>query len=41
MAAFVLLQATNTTGMTIMTVYVTQTLQGVMWAGIALAVAAG
>ena len=41
MAAFVLLQATNATGMTIMTVYVTQTLQlDVRWAGIALGVAA-
>ena len=41
MAAFILLQATNATGMTIMTVYVTQTLQlDVMWAGIALGVAA-
>ena len=41
MAAFILLQATNATGMTIMTVYVTETLQlDVMWAGIALGVAA-
>ena len=41
MAAFILLQATNATGMTIMTVYVTQTLQlDVMWAGVALGVAA-
>lgn len=41
MAAFVLLQATNATGMTIMTVYVTETLQlDVLWAGIALGVAA-
>ena len=40
-AAFVLLQATNGTGMTILTVYVTQTVQlDVMWAGIALGVAA-
>lgn len=42
MAAFILLQAGNATGMTIMTVYVTQTLQlDVLWAGIALGVAAG
>jgi SET family sugar efflux transporter-like MFS transporter len=41
-AAFVLLQATNATGMTIMTIYVTQTLKlDVVWAGIALGVAAG
>ena len=41
MAAFILLQATNATAMTIMTVYVTQTLQlDVLWAGIALGVAA-
>ena len=41
MAAFVLLQAANATGMSIMTVYVTDTLQlDVMWAGIALGVAA-
>jgi SET family sugar efflux transporter-like MFS transporter len=41
MAAFILLQATNATAMTIMTVYVTDTLQlNVMWAGIALGVAA-
>ena len=41
LAAFVLLQATNATGMTIMTVYVTETLHlDVMWAGIALGVAA-
>ena len=41
MAAFILLQATNATAMTIMTVYVTETLQlDVMWAGIALGVAA-
>ena len=41
MAAFVLLQATNATGMTIMTVYVTETLRlDVLWAGIALGVAA-
>jgi MFS transporter, SET family, sugar efflux transporter len=41
MAAFILLQATNATGMTILTVYVTETLQlNVMWAGIALGVAA-
>ncbi len=40
-AAFVLLQATNATGMSIMTVYVTQTLGlDVLWAGIALGVAA-
>ncbi|HVD89606.1 MAG TPA: MFS transporter, partial [Jatrophihabitantaceae bacterium] len=41
LAAFVLLQATNATGMTIMTVYVTETLHlDVIWAGIALGVAA-
>jgi MFS transporter, SET family, sugar efflux transporter len=41
MAAFILLQATNATAMTIMTVYVTDTLRlNVMWAGIALGVAA-
>ncbi len=41
MAAFVLLQAANATGMTIMTVYVTETLKlDLMWAGIALGVAA-
>ncbi|MET0694995.1 MAG: MFS transporter [Propionibacteriaceae bacterium] len=41
MAAFILLQATNATGMTILTVYVTQTLRlDVLWAGIALGVAA-
>jgi MFS transporter, SET family, sugar efflux transporter len=41
LAAFVLLQATNATGMAIMTVYVTETLRlDVMWAGIALGVAA-
>jgi MFS transporter, SET family, sugar efflux transporter len=41
MAAFILLQATNATAMTIMTVYVTETLRlDVMWAGIALGVAA-
>ncbi|MBM7799920.1 SET family sugar efflux transporter-like MFS transporter [Microlunatus panaciterrae] len=41
MAAFILLQATNATAMTIMTVYVTETLQlDVIWAGIALGVAA-
>lgn len=40
-AAFVLLQATNATAMTVMTIYVTDTLQmDVMWAGIALGVAA-
>jgi MFS transporter, SET family, sugar efflux transporter len=40
-AAFVLLQATNATGMTILTVYVTETLRlDVLWAGIALGVAA-
>ncbi|HET9874063.1 MAG TPA: MFS transporter [Propionibacteriaceae bacterium] len=40
-AAFVLLQATNATGMTILTVYVTQTLAlDVLWAGSALGVAA-
>jgi SET family sugar efflux transporter-like MFS transporter len=41
MAAFILFQATNATAMTIMTVYVTETLRlDVMWAGIALGVAA-
>ncbi|WP_344805935.1 MFS transporter [Microlunatus ginsengisoli] len=41
MAAFVLLQATNATAMTIMTVYVTETLRlPVVWAGAALGVAA-
>jgi SET family sugar efflux transporter-like MFS transporter len=41
MAAFILLQATNATTMTIMTVYVTETLRlDVIWAGIALGVAA-
>jgi SET family sugar efflux transporter-like MFS transporter len=41
MAAFVLFQATNATAMTIMTVYVTETLRlDVLWAGIALGVAA-
>ena len=41
MGAFILLQAANATGMTIMTVYVTQTLRlDVMWAGIALGAAA-
>jgi SET family sugar efflux transporter-like MFS transporter len=41
MAAFVLLQATNASAMTIMTLYVTETLGlSVMWAGIALGVAA-
>ena len=41
MAAFILLQATNATAMSFMTVYVTETLQlEVMWAGIALGVAA-
>ena len=41
MAAFILLQATNATAMTIMTVYVTETLHlEVIWAGIALGVAA-
>jgi MFS transporter, SET family, sugar efflux transporter len=41
MAAFIVLQATNATAMTIMTVYVTETLQlDVLWAGIALGVAA-
>src|SRR5215207_2423905 len=40
-AAFILLQATNATAMMIMTVYVTETLRlNVMWAGIALGVAA-
>lgn len=40
-AAFVLLQAANATGMAILTVYVTETLRlDVMWAGIALGVAA-
>jgi MFS transporter, SET family, sugar efflux transporter len=41
-AAFIVLQATNATAMTIMTVYVTETLHlDVIWAGIALGVAAG
>ena len=41
MAAFILLQATNATAMTILTVYVSETLQlNVMWACIALGVAA-
>ncbi len=41
MAAFILLQATNNTAMTMMTVYVTQTLNlDVIWAGITLGVAA-
>jgi SET family sugar efflux transporter-like MFS transporter len=41
MAAFILLQATNATAMTIMTVHLTQTLQlDVIWAGVALGVAA-
>lgn len=41
MAAFVLLQAANATGMTILTVYVTETLRlDLIWAGIALGVAA-
>jgi SET family sugar efflux transporter-like MFS transporter len=41
MAAFILLQATNAAAMTIMTLYVTETLHlNVMWAGIALGVAA-
>ena len=41
MAAFILLQATNATAMTIMTLYVTETMHiDVMWAGIALGVAA-
>jgi len=41
MSAFVLLQATNATAVTILTVYVTETLHlDVMWAGIALGVAA-
>lgn len=40
-AAFVLLQATNATAVTVMTIYVTDTLRmDVMWAGIALGVAA-
>lgn len=40
-AAFVLLQAANATGMAIMTIYVTETMQlDVLWAGIALGVAA-
>ena len=40
-AAFVLLQATNATGMTILTVYVIETVHlDVVWAGIALGVAA-
>ena len=41
MAAFILLQATNAAAMTIMTLYVTETLRlDVIWAGIALGVAA-
>ena len=41
MGAFILLQAANATAMTIMTVYVTQTLElDVLWAGIALGAAA-
>jgi len=41
MGAFILLQAANATAMTMMTVYVTQTLElDVLWAGIALGVAA-
>ena len=41
MAAFIVLQATNATAMTIMTLYVTETLRlDVLWAGIALGVAA-
>jgi MFS transporter, SET family, sugar efflux transporter len=41
MAAFILLQATNAAAMTIMTLYVTEILHlDVMWAGIALGVAA-
>jgi MFS transporter, SET family, sugar efflux transporter len=41
MTAFVFLQASNATAMTIMTVYVTETLRlGVLWAGVALGVAA-
>ena len=41
MAAFVLMQATNAAAMTIMTLYVTETLRlDVIWAGIALGVAA-
>ena len=41
MAAFILLQATNAAAMTIMTLYVTETLLlDVIWAGIALGVAA-
>ncbi|MFC0676201.1 hypothetical protein ACFFF6_19825, partial [Brachybacterium hainanense] len=41
-SAFVLLQATNATGMTIMTVYVTQAMGlDLLWAGVALGVAAG
>jgi len=41
MVAFILLQATNAAAMTIMTVYLTETLRlDVMWAGIALGVAA-
>jgi MFS transporter, SET family, sugar efflux transporter len=41
-AAFIVLQATNATAMTIMTLYVTETLHlDVIWAGIALGVAAG
>ncbi|HET9649124.1 MAG TPA: MFS transporter [Microlunatus sp.] len=40
-AAFVLLQATNATAMTIMTIYVTQTLRlDVVWAGISLGLTA-
>lgn len=42
MAAFVLLQATNATAMTMMTVYVSQTVAlDVVWAGLALGLAAG
>jgi MFS transporter, SET family, sugar efflux transporter len=42
MTAFIALQATNATAMTIMTVYVIETLRlEVIWAGIALGVAAG
>jgi SET family sugar efflux transporter-like MFS transporter len=41
-AAFILLQATNATVVSIMTVFVTETLGlGVIWAGVALGVAAG
>jgi SET family sugar efflux transporter-like MFS transporter len=41
MAAFVLLQAANATGMTMMAVYVTETVRlDIIWAGIALGVAA-